>query len=423
MVTLIDSLRLVFSIALSLSMGALVFSQVLIDEIELIGLKKTRPNYIMNELSIQKGEPLDSSTIQKDLQHLANLQLFSKIDYKLVNEEEKLIVRFYFEEKFPILPIINFGLIKEGTWFELGATDFNWRGRRYTLGFIYRYFERNSFILFGKIPYFNQSKFGLDFNLSKLSRTDPAYFDKETVYYDTDFYKASGHLMYSFRFYHFIFAGGGYTQENYLKNNSTNDSPGPGSFHVDKVQIHMGHYIEDIDYYYNLLHGYANKITLEKVISLGKDYPFHNITNEFRYFHRIGKNGNLAFRNVIGLSTHSNSPFAVYVLDNYINIRGIGDRVERGTSQWIMNIEYRYNFLEIKHSRLQALIFSDNGAQRTPGGKIQELFQLKYLNSYYGIGIRYYNHKVYNLTLRLDYGLNVENIHQNGFVLGVNQYF
>ena len=53
--------------------------------------------------------------------------------------------------------------------------------------------------------------------------------------------------------------------------------------------------------------------------------------NDFSYFARVGERGNWANRLRLGLSSNMDTPFAPFAVDNNLNIRGVGNTIDRGT--------------------------------------------------------------------------------------------
>jgi hypothetical protein len=147
------------------------------------------------------------------------------------------------------------------------------------------------------------------------------------------------------------------------------------------------------------------------------------------YFKHIGqkKRTNLAFRVRLGISTNNDSPFAPFVADSHVNLRGVGNRIDRGTAQVVINAEYRRTiFFKEQTSRkwaVQVVGFVDMGSWRDPGGEITDLFNPDQFREFVGGGIRIINNKIFGAVLRIDYGVDVFDPNQRGIVLGLGQYF
>ena len=73
---------------------------------------------------------------------------------------------------------------------------------------------------------------------------------------------------------------------------------------------------------------------------------FYALENETTYFKRIGNHGNWASRLQLSISRNFETPFPAFVIDNNLNIRGIGNRVQRGSALAAWSTEYRHTLLE-----------------------------------------------------------------------------
>jgi hypothetical protein len=110
------------------------------------------------------------------------------------------------------------------------------------------------------------------------------------------------------------------------------------------------------------------------------------------------------------------------VLDSYFNIRGIGNRIDRGTASVVFNLEYRQTLWENDTFGLQTVAFGDAGSWRKPGGQMADLVESESMILFMGVGGRLIYKKAYDVILRLDYGWSVKGM-GNGLVFGIGQYF
>ena len=212
--------------------------------------------------------------------------------------------------------------------------------------------------------------------------------------------------------------------ETYLqKDTLTLDFP-MMKFSFLKFQIRSALTYNWINHHFERLEGLYFQLYSELIET--KNYPmasFLKFNSTLKYFKKINKKGNLALQYTFGVATNNNSPFSPFVIDGFLNIRGVGNRIERGTAQSVFNLEYRQTLLNKKFFTIQALIYNDIGALRQPGQSISELINL---NNYYnstGIGIRLHSKLFYKTIFRFDYGVNLLNHSQNGFSFGFGQFF
>ncbi len=101
-----------------------------IQELQLLGLERTRPEVIIRELHLQRGMEPDSTLLREDLLRLENLELFSDIRQNvLVDSLGRVILVYSFHERWSMLPIPLIQWDEEmGTSWGFGFLDFNFRG-------------------------------------------------------------------------------------------------------------------------------------------------------------------------------------------------------------------------------------------------------------------------------------------------------
>ena len=168
--------------------------------------------------------------------------------------------------------------------------------------------------------------------------------------------------------------------------------------------------------------GYSNILNLQSLYSIYTNTPFYIVFNETRYFKRF-KKANIGFRLKLGLATNSTDPFAPFVLDSYINIRGVGNKIDRGTGIITLNSEWRQTVGETSYGIIQLVGFTDIGSWRLPGGELDDFIDSDNIRIFSGGGIRLSYKHAYGAVLRIDYGVDLLNTNAGGLVLGVGQFF
>ena len=149
---------------------------------------------------------------------------------------------------------------------------------------------------------------------------------------------------------------------------------------------------------------------------------FNTLQFQGRSFKRFGEKGNLAMRLRLAISTNNDTPFAPFVVDSHVNLRGVGNRIDRGTAQVVFNSEYRHTVHDSKRWAGQLVAFSDIGTWRNPGGNFSDLWNSDHFRHFIGGGFRVIYQKVFGAILRVDYGFDVFNKNQNGIVIGPVSY-
>ncbi len=405
------------------------YSKGLINAIYFNGIKKTQASYLQRFIKCKVGGVYDSLQVEKDIQALRNLQIFSAVSARKEVEKKGIILYFDCQEVITAIPFFDFGGVRGNPYFQLGLIDFNWLGRGNQLGGFYRFDGRHSAQVFLKKPYPKGKNWGFSLSALKLSTVEPLFFNdpqdnlqRINYYYDNFTFEALA--RYEMKFGHFIQFGGAYLYEKYaLKDRVPGNLEIPSNSSLHKFIIKGTHTLRLLDYYYHYLNGFSSESSMEAVLDPAGDNIFWKIQNVSKYFKRIGKNGNLAVRLRLGLSPNTESPFVPFVMDSYVNIRGAGNRVVRGTAEVVLNTEYRHTLYEShRWGAIQGVSFVDIGTWRLPKPG-PELFKFEYMSVFYGLGLRAYFTKAYNFILRIDYGRSGLGGNQQGFVLGVGQYF
>lgn len=401
-------------------------AQLSIKNIDFEGLKKTKPDYLNRFIDSNVNGFLDLETLKKDLQRIKNLNSVAAGSFEVDTIGTQVNIRFQLKEAFTFFPILNFGGIQGNFWYQIGFTDDNWMGRGQKLTAFYQNNDRrDNFNIYYKIPHFKRSRWGASFSLMKWASIEPLYFNDATVFYDYDNLSFGLSALYEIKRNNIVEFGLTYFTENYAKNvrHDATITPGPNALEQPKSLVKLNHYKTAIDYHYFYLSGFDNVAILQGVYSFLDNTQFIIFQNDIRYFKRIAKKGNFGTRFRLGIATNVETPFAPFVLDSYVNIRGSGNRIERGTAALVLNLEYRHTIFEQSKYAGQLVAFSDTGSWRNPGGKLKDLFQADGIQQFVGGGIRLIHKLAFNAILRVDYAVNVTDFDQRGVVIGLGQYF
>jgi outer membrane protein assembly factor BamA len=402
-----------------------LFPQSNIDKIIFKGLEKTDESYLRYFIKSEENTAFDSLKVDSDIQRLHNLRLFSEVSVQITHSERGKTIEFRCKELFTLLPIISFGGVSDNFWFQVGALDYNLTGRGHTFGGYYRYYDRHSFALFLKAPFLFSRHWGIVADFAKFSTLEPAHFTGGVVNYKVDRWNFTSSFVYNFSIYNRIEFGGGYLMESYTRNDFPQGRILPVAayreFSKYLLQMMMGN--DYLNYNYQYVSGFANDLNLESVTTIGYDDFFYKILNISRLFFRLGGEGNLGFRLRLGISTNKDSPFVPFVLDNYINVRGSGNRVSRGTAEMTINSEYRQTLYDNYLFAIQGVVFMDMSAWRPAAGSFSQMFTDNYNVTFGGFGLRLFFKQFYNFIIRVDYGISVTGNKGRGFVFGAGQYF
>ena len=411
---------------ISTSLGAQTSYTLLEGTTEFEGMKKSKEPFLRDQIFQYQGNDFQIKIIEYNVQLLKNIPGIKQTVYRLDTIENKINITYSIEELNTLTPIINLGGIRDNVWFRLGLTDFNWLGRGHFFSAIY---QNNNGLHSGevylKIPRKHKSVWGYAASISSWMSEEPLFFSEATVDYN---YNNNSLGLTAIR--HFgqnttVEFGGTAFVEIYKKviDNPEIESPGPLELTQNKFlsKIAINRDFLNYDYFYR--NGYKWNLTYQNVFTFDEDVNFNSLLlRSFVYF-RPSKKINIAIRAKFGLSSNSNSPFAPFVADSHINIRGIGNRISRGTAEAVFNIEYRHTTSDHETWASQFVLFSDIGSWRNPGGELKEIFNKNQFRHFVGIGGRAIYKKLFGATIRVDYGMDIYNPKYHGFVLGLGQYF
>lgn len=394
------------------------------NQLKLEGLNKNKESYIRDILRINASH-LGTESLKSDLQALINLPGIADVKHQIDTFKGNLIHSFYFSERTTLLPIINFGGIEGNIWFQLGATENNFRGLGDTaLAFYQNNNGRHTGQLFFKRPRIINSNWGYSASINSWSSQEPIFFAAGTEQFEYTNNAAGVSLLRNFGLFNRLEFGFTYFQESYIRSEGQNDIRlGPENFSVNKLLSKLKYVSNRIDYNYFYLKGIEHIFTYQNVYTFSDRSLFNSVQYVGRLFTRPKGRLNLAFRFKLAFSNNNDSPFAPFVADSHFNIRGIGNRIDRGTAQLIINAEARYTITHIKYWSLQLVAFSDSGTWRNPGGELSQLIELDEIRQFVGMGFRLNYQKVFGATLRVDYGVDICENDQRGLVIGLGQYF
>ncbi len=400
--------------------------QFIVQSIQFDTLKKTKATYLNRFIDTKLQQPTSRDQLEKDAQQLKNLNNIANATYRVDTIAGQLKITFEIEEALTLFPIINFGGIRGNFWFQLGFNEINWLGKGMQLSAFYQNNDRrDNFNLYYQIPYIKGSRYGASISALKWASVEPLFFGEQAVFYDYDNYSLSLLGRYEISRNQILELGGTYFIEQYRKNERHIDeiTPGPDNVQLPKMLGKVVHRIDRINYDYYHLSGFDNVLNIQSVYNIEDGSVFNILMNDTRYFKRFNETGNLALRFRLGISTNNDSPFAPFVLDSHVNIRGAGNRIDRGTGVLVLNLEYRQDVFDIGNWAGQIVGFSDLGTWRNPGGTYADLIDSDNFRHFVGGGIRLIYKRAFNAMLRLDYGIDIYDENQQGLVLGFGQYF
>ncbi|MCH2223851.1 MAG: hypothetical protein MK066_03700 [Crocinitomicaceae bacterium] len=404
-----------------------------INDISFEGLTTTKESYLKKIISTQEGNGFDSTTLKQDLFLLRNLNLFFSVNFKVSNPTNDVVhITFIIREARYLYPIISASGFKDQLKLQIGANHINFLGRAQSFGALYQFYDRHSISVFHTANRHSNSKTGHLLAIAKYSTIEPLYAQDTVSQFNFDNYSISVGGHYWINQYLNLGIGGSYMYEDYTQRDlGFIINNGQNKFNFHKHQLRSSVNFNEVDNQFERLSGFKWQVYGEwihtylpnKMGASPSPPAFIKATFDYIFYKSIKKNGNFAVKSRLGISTNHASPFAPFVLDGFQNVRGIGNRVERGTAEFIFNIEYRHTILRNKYTTIQAAIFSDYGSLRSPGSKISKLFHETSQNLFTGGGLRFHLNVLYKTSLRIDYSATPFAPNTGGFTFGFGQFF
>lgn len=401
-----------------------------ITSIHFEGNKKSKEIYLRQNICVQEGDSVDIERIKESAQLLRNTNLFFLVEFKINTISERItLVTFIVEEVVTVFPIFANGGSSERLNFTLGVSDIHFRGRGETIGLVYQYYDRHSFKFYQVSPRHKNNRTGHEVFLGKYSTIEPLYFqDGSSSEFNFDNYHISTAGYFWLNRFLVAKLGGMLMQEKYENRdsdiNSTDFMIETGqSINLFKYQVRAELELKKIEHHFERRQGHYNLFHAEWIETpVYSDATFLKFTNDFKYMWMFGKRHNIILKNTTGIASNKNSPFSPFVIDDFVNVRGVGNRVARGTALTTFNSEYLFTALNHPWCFIQIGGFFDLSYIRPPGEKLEEAFAAANTFSTAGLGLRIHSRKWYNTVLRLDYGINLLNTSKSGFVIGLGQY-
>ena len=417
---------LYFQLFFGLITAGLFAQESIVHDLKIQGQKKLKPAFIKSISSLKPGVELDSAVIENDMLRLKRLPSVSHAYYQVFPSDDNQFNVFYnIVENHTLIPSANvFTTDNDEFAYRLGLYEFNLLGRNITLGGFYQQDVYSSYAINFRAPYLFSNKLGLAINLQDLTTQEPVFFDNTSSNYRYNNKSAEILGLYEFNFSNRLELGLNYFVEDYqYKFGATNPNV-PQALNIHKWLLKGIYEYNKLDYFYQYVSGFKSQFNFQYVTSTNDALPdFFIGWNDFFLFKRVGKKGNWANRLRLGFATNDDTPFAPFSVDNNLNIRGVGNTIDRGTGAIVLNSEYRQTLIEKGWFVLQGNAFIDAGSWRNPGGDLGDFRRSENIKVYPGLGLRFIHKKIYNAIFRIDYGYGISENATKGFVFGIGQYF
>lgn len=399
----------------------------LITELEVSGLKRTDEQFIRKLVESQPGQAMDSTRIEADILRLKRLEPVASAHYTVEPlPDGNYRLRYTIVENFTIIPGFNiYTTQNEEVAWRVSLFDFNFLGQNHIIGGFFLRDIFNSYGVYYEAPFLFSREWGLSVNHTNNTRLEPVFFPGNTTDFKYNNNSFAAFAIFQPDFNNRFEFGGSYFEESYTYLEQP-DRPSPPITEVsgNHIRFRARHLNTNVDIQYQYLEGRE----FETVLNLTNEAN-ENLSNFFlgrfnlRYYKRLCDRGNLAHRFQAFFASNNDAVFAPFVLDNNLKIRGVGNKIDRGTAGVVLNTEYRHTLYERDWFVLQSNLFIDAGSWRNPGGDLGDLVDIDNIRFHPGVGIRFIHKRIFNAVVRIDYGYGIGKGDAQGFVIGIGQYF
>ena len=421
-------MRLILVIFFALITYVLNGQQDVVVDVKVQGNKKLKSSFVKKIALVKPQTILDSTKLEDDIRLLKRLPSIAHAYYQVfpANKPNEYNVFYNIEENFTIIPFANVYTTNDDEFaYRLGLYEYNLLGQNMTLGGFYQKDIFDSYAINIRAPFLFSRHLGLAVNYQDLTTLEPVFFDGTTADYRYNNESIELLGLFQINFTNRVEVGVNYFTEDYQYISGATNPNVPQELRVDKLLYKLIYEYNNLNYHYHYIDGFRSIFNFQYVVSTNsRQLPDFLIGwNDFQFFKRVGKKGNWASRLRLGLSTNNDTPFAPFAVDNNLNIRGVGNLIDRGTGAIVLNTEYRHTLYEKDWFVLQGNAFIDAGSWQNPGGDFSDFVDSDNLRVYPGVGLRFIHKSIFNAIFRIDYGYGITPNSTNGFVFGIGQYF
>ena len=402
----------------------------IVAEVAVDGNKRTRTSFLKRLAFVKAESVLDSARLASDVRRFKLLPSVASASFEVVSlGADQYRVEYTVVENFAIIPGLNVSQdVNDGFAFRTSLFDFNFLGQNQIIGGFYSRNVFDSYGFFWEAPNLITRKWGLGINYQNNVLQEPVFFeDQRDVNYKFDSSAFEFRVFYEHNFHNRFELGLNYARETYAFLDGDLPEGIPEDLGLDRYSIVGSYEYNNITNEYQYVDGFRSIFTYSFTLDAKGDQDllknFFIGRNDFEYFKRTGERGNWANRLRLGFATNDTSPFAPFALDNQLNIRGVGNVVDRGTASAVINSEYRYTFYEKGWFAMQGNAFIDAGTWQDPGGELGDLLAFTNTALFTGVGVRFIHRRIFNAVFRIDYGFSLTDKVRSGIVFGIGQYF
>lgn len=374
----------------------------IVKEIRISELKWTKEHVILRELASKVGEVYTQENVEKDLERLDRLDLFSSLDIEANVEGDEVVLEIEVEETYPwvFFPVIQ-TTDENGLSFGAGVRTFNLKGLNVTFGGTVKFGGQTSFGAEIEDPWFRGigNHFGLRITTGYVSRQNEIEnFNEQTfrlLVQPSSYLGENGRVGARFLF------------ESLKSDDTSRTLSSEGRDNLPMIAAYLGYDSRDV--WLNTTEGWNNEIEVSKTFA---DADYWTFTIDVRRYQAVKQRQTLFVSSLTTLRTGELGvdipSYQVYTFGGTNSVRGWEFDQRRGKNQFLNTLEYRYDAIPIQPLNLFGMFTFRVGVQIAAFGDLGILwdegaqFKLDNFIGGYGVGVRLLLPGVQ--MLRLDFG-------------------
>jgi len=318
-------LNLLFYMALTV-FANVVNAQLEINSVNFYGETVNKNSYLRNFMTVKVGDLVTIEELERTRTNLVQLPKYGHVHLKVDTiPNDKIDVTYELYEVKTAYPLVNLGAIEGNRFVQLGVGN----SSAFGVGLVYNAYyrttdNRHSFQLNTFKPFVKGKPVGFGFVLSRDATVEPVYFQDNAVNFNYTKLNVGFDLKYYFNPRNTLTFINSYFVEDYEQLQS--DVLAVEDFRHRKSLYALEFRHDMRNYFYYYLEGGVIEAKALQVVNYDFDADFKLAQIYYKGFKRFGKKHNVGVRVQAGIATNSDSPFAPFVLDSYLNIRGSGNR-------------------------------------------------------------------------------------------------
>jgi outer membrane protein assembly factor BamA len=402
------ALILLAAFTILLSDNGLVLAQE-IASVSFEGKYRVREWILRNEIELHKGDRFDPDTWELDRKRLASLAVFSEVLSDTSSSEDGIHIEYTLKEVWTFIPLISIGGEINNIDIDIGFIEKDLFGIYMEAGFLYSHFEdRNSYSSWLNWPRAFGTKYSAGIAGCRQHSREPAESSDEQYRYHYDVERNGASVSLGKRLAEKLVVGCNisYLEEQYELEPALIPPVTLPQRREQRVIRPSGYITLGRVYYDDFFFDGRDLFVRGDLIAFDIDdyeFKYWMTSIQARNYIDIGGKWNICNRIVFGTS-RIRDVLPTFAVSGLSAIRGVEDRVRRGSKIYYGNNELRFRVFRNRWLHSQLTAFADFGNAWEEQRSFREVIETSMLT--YGAGVRIGLVRFYNAIGRADIAFN-----------------